>query len=388
MIEEKKKTIATIAEKNRIIDNIIGAMVKKEHFLLLGHRSPDEDCISALVGFALILSKFGKTPVIFLAQAMNRQYEYLLNICKFNSIQIATSFGPEDGPIDAIAILDTPKPEMLNANAYIDSLFADDSIIKIEIDHHIGADGAYIGQPGYRLVLEASSAAELVGHLALKLQNRPEILAQNQVTELFSRNVVLALLTGIISDTNMGQYIKSRRERRYYEIFSNMFNSMLAKETVKDTNFADMKEIFAELTRLSNKEESFFRFVMKKRQRSKSLAYVLLEKRVMDRIWKDNDVETVVSVSRNVTDKLAEESGKLGMVAYYDNPEKSDLVQFRVRRSQDYKGFDLRTLLTLLSIENGGGHEGAIGFRIPKRSLKDLKSYAAQIVPKIDEVVG
>jgi len=388
MIGEKKKTIATIAEKNRVIDNIIEAIATKEHFLLLGHKSPDEDCVASLVGFALLVSKFGKTPTIFFSQLMTKQYEYLLNICRYNSISIATTFGPEDGPVDAIAIIDTPKPEMLDTNPYIDSLIADDTIVTIEIDHHIGADGAYNGQEGYLLVMEASSAAELVGHLALKLSNRPKLLEQYQIGELFSRNVVLALLTGIISDTNMGQFLKSRREKRYYEIFSNMFNNMLTKDTVKETNFANMKELFAELNHLTSKEEACYRRMMKKRRRSKCVAYVFLEKPEMEMLWRTYDADTIVSVSRTVTDNLAEESGVLGMVAYYDNPDSSDLVQFRIRRSRTYKGYDLRNLLEVLSIANGGGHEGAIGFRFPQSEIPDLKQYAADIIPRIDAALG
>jgi nanoRNase/pAp phosphatase (c-di-AMP/oligoRNAs hydrolase) len=55
-----KTTISTLREKNRIIDNIIAALGSRQEFLLLGHQSPDEDCIASMVAFALLAAKFAK----------------------------------------------------------------------------------------------------------------------------------------------------------------------------------------------------------------------------------------------------------------------------------------------------------------------------------------
>ena len=55
MVGDRKKALGTIAEKNRIINNIIEVIQNREHFLLVGHRNPNEDCVSSLVGFALIV---------------------------------------------------------------------------------------------------------------------------------------------------------------------------------------------------------------------------------------------------------------------------------------------------------------------------------------------
>ena len=80
------------------------------------------------------------------------------------------------------------------------------------------------------------------------------------MSELFPRNLVLAILTGIIGDSNMGQYLKSRREKRYYQIFSGMFNDMLSRRTTKKTNFSTMDQVFTELQKLSDHEEDCFRY--------------------------------------------------------------------------------------------------------------------------------
>jgi hypothetical protein len=57
-------------------------------------------------------------------------------------------------------------------------------------------------------------------------------------------------------------------------------------------------------------------------------------------------------VVKSAADELAEKNGTFGMIVY---PDENGLVQFRVRRNRAYQGFDLRDILTRLSIENGGG---------------------------------
>jgi nanoRNase/pAp phosphatase (c-di-AMP/oligoRNAs hydrolase) len=72
---------------------------------------------------------------------------------------------------------------------------------------------------------------------------------------------------------------------------------------------------------------------------------------------------------------------------YYDSPELSDYIQFRVRRSQQYKKYDLRDLLELFDIENGGGHEGAIGFRIHRTQVADYRLFIRNLIEGIEKAL-
>ena len=85
---------------------------------------------------------------------------------------------------------------------------------------------------------------------------------------------------------------------------------------------------------------------------------------------------------------ITEESGKLGLVSYSDNPERSELVQFRLRRAGRWKNYDLRALLSRFSITNGGGHEGAIGFRIPRTEIPDFHAYVDTLVSRIEAAIA
>ncbi len=380
----KKSDIPTIAQKNRVIDNIIQAMMTRENFLVLGHQNPDEDCIASMIAISLLLTKFSKKVRIFSNEQLHEHFQYLLNICKYNSIGVVKNAKQIGSAIDTIIICDTPKRPMLSSTDEIDALFQSEKVIRIEIDHHLQADSEYIGDAEYSLVTEASSACELVGLIALKLQERPQLLKDHQVVDLLSRNFVLAVLTGIIGDTSMGKYIKSRKERHFYEIFSSLFNELLSKKTVKGSNFSNKDQVFRELHRLSAKEEECFHYMMARKHMSGSVGYTVLDARDMNHLRKHYDKDTIVSVARAVADDLAEESGRLSLVAYYDVTDGSRLIQFRARRSHDFKSFDLRKLLDIFHIENGGGHQGAIGFRVAAESVDKLRPYVEKLISGIE----
>jgi nanoRNase/pAp phosphatase (c-di-AMP/oligoRNAs hydrolase) len=382
-----KTSISSAREKNRIIDNIIDALVTRQGFLLLGHKTPDEDCIASMVAFALLGAKFAKPICIYLGARIHEHFQYLLNICTYNSIPILYYDDPLTEPIDSVVLFDTAKPSMIEANARVRDLIGEQGTLKIEIDHHIGSDSDYFGEKGYGLVTEASSSGELVGQILLRLKENPKLLKRFQINDLASRNIVLAILTGIIGDSKMGMYLKSEREKEYYRVFSRMFNEMLAQKTTRRTNFSDMEQVFREIQRLSRNEEQCFKYFIERKRFSGKLGYVVLAEQDIAELAGEFGNDTIVSVARGVADILAEESKWLGLVCYPDPPDQSDLVQFRLRRSHLYKAIDLRTVLKTFSIDNGGGHEGAIGFRVPKSEIADLESYVAALIEGIENLI-
>lgn len=383
----KKHTIETIHEKNRIVDNIINALQVKNHFLFLGHKNPDEDCIGSMVAFALIAGKFSKKATVYISESMHEHFQYLLDICRHNLISCSEAMNDVDETVDAIVVCDTPKPSMIDLNPRIEALMQNADILKIEIDHHLGADSSYIGDPGYRLVTEATSSSELVGLIAMKLAKREDILKRYTIHNPLSRNVILSVLTGIVGDTNMGLYIKSKRQKRYYDIFSNIYNTLLERETTKETNFMNKDEVYHEIQRLSSVEDRCFRYIYNKRKFSESIGYVMLSADDMNYLYGEYDGDTIVSVTRSIADHLAEESKCLGFVAY-DDSAASGLVQFRLRRGQDFKKFDLRKVLKIFSFNNGGGHEGAIGFRISRQEIGDFEEYVGKLIKGIEKAIS
>jgi nanoRNase/pAp phosphatase (c-di-AMP/oligoRNAs hydrolase) len=379
-----KTEIQTIAEKKRRVGNIIEAIQKNDFFLLLGHKDPDTDCIAALVAFALLLSKFQKEATIFLSGPVQEQFNYLLAICKYNNI--AVSYGKEVDlhNMSTLIILDTPKPDMIAMNEAIARLMEDPSIRKIEIDHHLQLDTQYAGDPGYCLVSEASSTCELLGYMALKFAKKLGIKTE----EFFSRNIALAILTGVVGDSQMGKYLKTSRERRYYQIFTGIFDRLLFEKTVKGRgNLSSMEAIFDVIQRFSVQEKKCYDGIMALRHKSKLVQYVCLDKALSVEMFDLYGAELMVNISKTVADTLAEECGRLGMVAYYDDDALSDFIQFRLRRSARFPTVDLREILSTLDIRNGGGHPGAVGFRVKKTEAPDIAVYTEALIARIEELI-
>lgn len=385
-----KTRIPSIKKRNRIIQNILQAIVERDCFLIMGHKNPDEDCVSSMIAMSLLLNKFSKTAYLLFPGKVNENYQYLLNICRYNAIEILRSEDELPGDISTVFIMDTPKPEMREEFPGSEKNFGNRDILKIEIDHHLEADSDYIGDREYCLVDEASSASELVGLLAFKLRNDKEIIDSFNIQDLFSRNFVLAVLTGIIGDSKMGKYLKTSREKWFYRLFSSMFNEMLSKKTHKDSrNFSTMDEVFTELQQMSRQEEECFALMMKqKMDLSRKIASVIVERDVIKQMRTLYDHDTIVTVARYTADTLAEHSKLLSLVAYYDDKKDSDLIQFRIRRSQSYKALDLRSILEAFEIQNGGGHPGAIGFRIPESEITDIYVFVKPLIKGIEKLIS
>ncbi len=385
-----KTRITSIKQRNRIIHSILEAIVERDYFLVMGHKNPDEDCISSMIALSLLLNKFSKIAYLMIPGKINKKYQYLLDICRYNAIEILHNGDELPYGISTLFILDTPKPEMIETFPGSDEIYNNSDILKIEIDHHLGADSDYIGNRAYCLVDEASSACELVGLMALKLKNYEDITASFNIQNLFSRNFVLAVLTGIIGDSKMGKFLKTGREKWFYRLFSSMFNEMLTNKTRRNSrNFSTMDEVFTELRKLSRQEDECLAIMMKQKvDISPKIGSVIVSQDVIKQMRAVFDHDTIVTVARYAADSLAEYSRLLSLVVYYDDKEDSGLIQFRIRRSHSYKTLDLRSVLEFFNIKNGGGHPGAIGFRIPEAEIKDIHVYVETLIKGIEKLMS
>ena len=386
-MESRRKTeIRTIAEKNRIVNRIRDVILERDGFLLLGHKDPDTDCIASLVSFALLLGKFHKEITIYLAGPVMAHFSYLLAICKYNGISVLYGKTPNIKSFSTVVILDTPKPDMISLNEEIAALLADKDIRKIEIDHHLEGDASCTGDEGYCLLSEASSTCELIGYILLKLSKQKDKI---QANDLFTRNLALSIITGIVGDSKMGKYLKTRKEKFYYRIFTDIFDKLLGEKTLKGSkNLSSMEAVFDTIQNFSVQEKKCFDGIMDLKNTNEPIYYICMGAEQSAKFFRNFDAELIVNVSKAAADTLAEDCGKLGLVAYYDDPSLSDYIQFRLRRSSKYLSVDLRTVLPHLSIENGGGHPGAIGFRVKKDTVNDITGYIKDIVERIDKFFG
>jgi nanoRNase/pAp phosphatase (c-di-AMP/oligoRNAs hydrolase) len=384
-----KSEMPTIARKNRIISNVIKALDERDSFLIVGHKNPDEDCVSAMVSFGLLASKLNKKAAIALSGPVPDNYRFLLNICQYNSIHVLDGSTAPPSGYSTLVIVDTAKPEMIDRLEAYQGLFRDPSVLKIEIDHHLEADASYSGDPGHRLVMGASSSCEIVGLIAFKMYREKALMERYQIAELFTRNIVLSILSGIIGDSRMGKYLKTRREKWFYAWFSALFERMLAEKTRSGSgNFSSKEQVFDALASLSENEKACFDFLASHERSVGRVRLAVLDSCDSGLFFSKFGSETAVAVSKAVVDRFAESGGYLGLVAYFDAPGNSDFVQFRLRRSQAFTRLDLREVISRLGIANGGGHPGAVGFRIPKAEVPDIAATVNGFASQIESMIG
>ncbi len=379
--ENKKVKPITLGRRNAVIGRIFELIFSKNRFLLLGHTYADEDCAASLVAFGLLLKKFKKDAVIYIEEPFNSQLEFLFGICNYNNIQVLIRAFPETENFDAVFILDTPKPDMIAVTGFGRRVLNDPAVPKIEMDHHFDADAEYSGDPDYRLTMQASSTCEIIAQVCAKLKNKPEILKQYGISELYSRNIILAMLTGMIGDAKLGNYLFKRRDKAFYEYFLKKFNTMLREKFYRNSgNISSIGEILDTVEAVSAEDGKVYTEIMNKAQYTGKTGFIVLNKEESDRINKAMEHSQFVGLIKKATDEIAEKANGIGISAYFDPPDVSDKIQFRVRVSQLLKGTDVRPILTTLGIKDGGGHPGAIGFRFPASEISDLNAYTEKVI--------
>lgn len=382
-----KRNFSSIAERGRTIDRILSLIGEKNTFLLIGHELPDEDCISSLVAAALLIVKFRKSVSIYIRDQIPAQLAYMQQICMYNKITIHRGplyTGPKP---DVVFVLDTPKPEMIAGNQDISPFLSNPAIPVVEIDHHLSADAALSGTPDYCLVAKATSTCELLTLVCIKLNNDKAALARYGIESLFSRNIVLALLTGIIGDTRFGLTVKTNRDQFFYRCYTSFLSKILRKTHRKNSsNYSSMTDISNSIQSMSVAERDIYQMLLDHSRYSGRTGYVALDAEESLNILGRIDYTIFVKVVKSVTDFLSEQSGTIGMTSYYDMPEVSNLIQFRIRVSRDASGIDLRSILLDFNITDGGGHPGAIGFRMEKNAVPDYREYVDRLLEKIEKL--
>jgi DHH family protein len=377
-----KRQNMTIGARNRVIKNIYYLMKTHRSFLILGHENPDEDCYASTVAGALLLRKFNKHVSIFLESVPSENLKFLTSICKYNKINIYYGTMPPIRSVEVLCIFDTPKPDMVAANGCIYDFLNTPSIPKIEIDHHFDSDAAYSGDPAYSLVLHASSTCEILCRICYKLANHPELRQRYSIEELYSRNLVLTLLTGMLGDAKMGNYISNPHDKEVFDYFSKHLNLMLRISTHSEgrTKKIESMERLLDVMKTTDAEtEKIYHAIIDRASYTGCIGKVILSEDESNAFLKSIEYTQFTGMIKEATNAIAEKVEGIGISAYYDSPGKSNKIQCRIRASEAMRGIDLHPILSYFKITDGGGHPGAIAFRLPRESGKLLHSLLADI---------
>lgn len=389
--DEKLRPLS-IAQKNRTIRNILNLIMHSSNFLLLGHSYSDEDCVSSMLAIALLLRKFDKCVTIYVKDHFPPSLSFFQKICEYNEIELAIKSSDNITKPDVIFILDTPKPSMIALDDKILGFFLQKSIPKVELDHHFSKDARHTGDAPYQLTLHASSSCEIVAIICYKLSKQTTVLEKYGIGELYSRNIVLTILTGMVGDAKLGNYLSTRRDKAFFKYFLNKLGTILKmSHYINSGNISSVDEILHLLEKISEKEKFLYDEISKKTTKYGSLGLLLLDEKSSLKLQEEaEDFQDFVAIVRRITGELSD-SPNIASISYFYYPEViSDFVEFRVRAGESIKGIDFRQVIDDLDVPlgNGGGHPGAICFKVEKNKITNLDSYVQKLIDDVLHIIS
>lgn len=363
-----KAAFRSIAEKNRVYQAFIEKLERGNGFVVSGHYDPDADCIATMLGYAILVRKLRKPVTLVIGGAIPENLGYLLKIAEYNRI------GINEEPLaatDTVVLCDTAKPGLLPKEAILQNALADPTVTVMEIDHHLGGDSEYLAPVEHALVDHASSSGSLLARLVCKIR------IHGTIEDVYSRNIVIALLTAMMSDTQMGRILPSHTEARVYAMLIDLLRGLLKRSTFSPEKFDSIEGLYAEMVRLSEDEERLDNAFISRHRVDGALAWIALDEAESAHLIDEYGEDNLKAAARRVTDRMTGVSGKIGMVCYVDSRE---VIQCRMRREYGYEGVDLREVIPLVEAPDGGGHPGAIGFRFRRSEIDDYPTLIHRLV--------
>ena len=105
---------------------------------------------------------------------------------------------------------------------------------------------------------------------------------------------------------------------------------------------------------------------------------------------KIDDFQDFVAVIRRITGELSDSPNLASISCFYYPENVSAFVEFRVRAGEAIKGIDFRQVIEDLKVPlgNGGGHPGAICFKVEKKKIIDLNTYVKLLVDDVKFLIS
>ncbi|MDP6712965.1 MAG: hypothetical protein QGG38_09895, partial [Nitrospinaceae bacterium] len=312
----------------------------------------------------------------------NENLDYLISILEYNSIRILKT---EDEiknmkeSVDAIVICDTANTKLVPFYSVLSDSFLNQNFSVIEIDHHFGADSEELTEDGIKLFREANATTEIIGELLQELMKRfPE------TTNPFNqRNILIGLITGLLGDTVGGKVVPFKED---FDYWMKELGARLTKNTrwrgakegrpadSKDSKFASPEKINEYLDRLSDEQEDCLTALTNRINNKNGLGFLNLTEstyKEVEDVCQPYNSDWFADILGFLLNRVPEEAGKIGVICFNGkNAEGKECIFVKLRRAVAYDGFDLRQVEDQLkgvfdgSYMGGGGHPGAVSFRI------------------------
>ncbi len=358
------------------------AKILKESNSFLFGGDIDPDSVGSMLSLSLYLASIGKRVGLLISDTLGDNLDHFRKIIEYNQIEVIRSadhIKELSGDFEVLIFCDTANTKLVPFYSELSEHILPTADKVIEIDHHFGADSEQILDHSVHLFREANANTEIIGELLtlLKKEN-PEL-----PNPFERRNILLALITGLLSDTVGGKVVHFREDYdKWFQCWSDALgkNTRLTASTdPKQKNSSSKKfqnpaEILQALDQLSAEQEKGIEQLEELIVIEKGLGTLNLLSSTYDKVkdyCRPFDTNWFSELTVNLVNLVPEKSEKIGALFFEGkNAEGENCIFIKLRRAVGYDGFDLRQTEDLITSTfgkhymGGGGHQGAVSFRL------------------------
>lgn len=366
------KTPITGVDWESNIKKAVALILEKEKFLF--GASLDPDSVGSMLSLALYLHLLGKTTYLIIKEPLGSNFDFLEKIISHNKLQIIASseqLQEIKKEVHLVMFFDTANSKLLPFYADIKKNFLSQDLPVIEFDHHFGTDSEELSANSVKLYRKANANTEIIAELLLRLHEKAPALPH----PFSRRNILLSLITGLLSDTVNGKVVHFKED---YEYWMEKLGKSLQKETYTENretkNFSDQRQVSEYIHNLAEDQRLCLELLSERIVTDKGLGMInLLDSICPEVCYFCQPFDTVwfVEVRDFLLNMVPEKAGKVGILCYNGKDSTgADCMYIKMRRATKYQGYDLRGVENTIKetfgnlYMGGGGHAGAVSFRV------------------------
>jgi nanoRNase/pAp phosphatase (c-di-AMP/oligoRNAs hydrolase) len=402
-MKEKKPIEGNIWQTN--ITQAIALINSSSSFLFSGDIDPDS--VGSMLSLALYLNQLDKEVFIIIPEPLRGNLDFFEKIIQYNSIRILTT--PEEidtvkNYIDMVIFCDTANTKLVPLYSQISNYILSKKPHVVEIDHHFGADSEELTDYGIKLFRKANANTEIIGEILEMLYNKnPE-----RPNPFSQRNIILGLITGILGDTTGGKVIHYKEDyKRWMEKLGEQLKNITRwrnstdNERIEDcrtSKFGNPTQVLDYLNKVSKDQGSSLKSLNSRIESKGNIGFLSLlppTYQEVNRAQHSIESDWFFDLMGLLLSSVPEKSGYVGVIIFEGkNAAGENCVFIKIRRAINFSGIDLRTAEGKIKelfgnlYMGGGGHAGAVSFRIHRLDEKDLLAQLENLFDFINGVIG
>jgi len=368
--------------------NAINIINTSESFLFSGDIDPDS--VGSMLSLSLYLNQLEKKVFLILPEKLGENLDFFEKIIKYNAITIIRNKDQIQAikdEVETVIFCDTANTKLLPYYSYLSKNILVRKPKVIEIDHHFGADSEELTNYGIKLFRKANANTEIVGKILLAYHEE----YRQGPNPFDQRNIILGLITGLLGDTMGGKVIPFKEDYDYWMgILENSLKNITRwrefdgerKTDNRNSKFGDPKQILKYLNRLTDEQEAYLNFLNKRVELKEQIGFLNLlpsTQEEVKNIFKNFNSYWFSDILNFILNSVPEKTGCAGMVVFEGkNADGEDCFFIKLRRAIKFSSIDLRSTESILKelfgeqYMGGGGHAGAVSFRIQKMDEKEF----------------